>query len=81
MATIKLKGPGLNDFFAEEMVRLYGPEDAREKSCGPMLEAVERVIAKRTAQVLKAFDDLTHEDRRGEAEQRATVERAARARL
>lgn len=45
MPTIHLKGPGLNDYFAESLVRDKGPEAAREKTCGPMLEAVERVIA------------------------------------
>ena len=44
MTTIKLKGPGLNDYFAERCVEEYGPEEARERCCGPMLEAVERVI-------------------------------------
>lgn len=45
MPTIHLKGPGLNDWFAEKIVRDEGPEAARKKCCGPMLEAVERVIA------------------------------------
>ena len=50
MPTIHLKGPGLNDYFAEQLVRDKGPEAARENTCGPMLEAVERVIAQNSAQ-------------------------------
>lgn len=45
MTTVKLKGPGLNNWFAEEMVKNYGPDGARERCAGPMLEAVEGVIA------------------------------------
>ena len=47
MATIHLKGPGLNNYFAEQLVRDEGPEAARKKTCGPMREAVERVIAQK----------------------------------
>ena len=46
MATIKLKGPGLNDWFAEQLVKDHGQEGARAKCCGPALAAVERVIAR-----------------------------------
>ncbi len=46
MATINLKGPGLNNFFAERLVKEHGPDGAREKCCGEMLAAVERVIAR-----------------------------------
>ena len=46
MPTIHLKGPGLNNWFAEQLVRDEGAEAARMKTCGPMLEAVERVIAR-----------------------------------
>ncbi|MHB1053502.1 MAG: hypothetical protein ACYCZT_10595 [Thiobacillus sp.] len=45
MPTIRLKGPGLNLWFAEQLVRSEGPEAAREKTCGAAREAVERVIA------------------------------------
>lgn len=45
MPTIHMKGPGLNNWFAEQIVRNEGPEVAREKSYGPVREAVERVIA------------------------------------
>lgn len=45
MATVTLKGPALNDYFAEKLVEDVGPDEARERTCGPMLEAVERVIA------------------------------------
>lgn len=44
MATIHFKGPGLNNWFAEQLVRDEGPEEALKKTCGPMREAVERVI-------------------------------------
>lgn len=44
--TVRIKGsPSLNDWFAEQMVKDQGPEGAREGCVGPMLEAVERVIA------------------------------------
>ena len=46
MATIKIKGRGLNDLFAERLVEDYGPDVARDKCCGEMLKAVERVIAR-----------------------------------
>jgi hypothetical protein len=45
MATVKLKGPGLNCWFAEMLVKDHGPEGARERCTGPMLKAVEAVIA------------------------------------
>lgn len=44
MATLKLKGPGLNDWFAKQIVKEHGADEARKRTCGPMLEAVERVI-------------------------------------
>lgn len=50
MATIKLKGPGLNDWFAEQLVKDHGPEAARSKCSGPALAAVERVIARMEAE-------------------------------
>lgn len=44
--TVRIKGsPALNDWFAEQLVKEHGPDGAREKVCGPALEAVERVIA------------------------------------
>lgn len=49
MATIKLKGPGLNDWFAEQLVKDHGPDAARAKCCGPALASVERVIARMEA--------------------------------
>lgn len=51
MPTIRLKGPGLNLWFAEMLVRNEGPEAALEKTCGPAREAVERVIAQNSAQL------------------------------
>lgn len=44
MTTVHLKGPAVRSWFAEQMVRKYGPDAAREKSSGPMLESVEQVI-------------------------------------
>ena len=44
MRTIHLKGPGLNDFFAEQLVKDYGAEIARDRTCGPARAAVERVV-------------------------------------
>ena len=35
MLSLKLKGPGLNDWFAEQLVKDHGPEGARAKCCGP----------------------------------------------
>lgn len=45
MTTVKLKGPGLNDYFARKIVEDVGADEARKRTCGPMLAAVERVIA------------------------------------
>lgn len=46
MTTIRIKGSaGLNDWFAEQLVKDHSPDGAREKCAGPMLAAVERVIA------------------------------------
>jgi hypothetical protein len=59
MPTIHLKGPGLNYYFAESMVEQYGPEEAKERSSGPMLKAVERVIARREAEQKKENDSGT----------------------
>lgn len=81
VSKIHLKGPGLNNFFAEEMVALYGAEGARERSSGEMLAAVERVIARRKKAALAAFDDLGHNDKRDRLDKRAEVQRAARAKL
>lgn len=53
--TVRIKGsPGLNDFFAEGLVDDHGPDGARDRVCGPMLEAVERVIAARAAAAAEA---------------------------
>lgn len=43
---ITLQGTAANDFFAEQMVDLYG-ESARDKCCGPALAAVNRVLKDR----------------------------------
>lgn len=50
MATIHLKGPGLNDYFARELVRDLGAEGARKATCGAAREAVERVIGQKHAE-------------------------------
>ncbi|WP_157664403.1 hypothetical protein [Bordetella genomosp. 9] len=42
--TIHLKGPSLNSYFAEQMVKEYGPAEALTKTSGPMREAVKAVI-------------------------------------
>lgn len=41
---IHLKGSGLNNYFAEKMVKDYGPAEALAKTSGPMHEAVKAVI-------------------------------------
>ena len=46
--TIKLSG--LNDWFAEMLVTNHGAEKARAMCCGNALEAVERVIEKKSQQ-------------------------------
>lgn len=44
MVMIKLTGIGINEWFAEQLVKDLGADAAREKTCGPSREAVERVI-------------------------------------
>lgn len=44
MITVKLTGPGLNCWFAEQLVKDHGPDGARDRCAGPMLAAVEAVI-------------------------------------
>ena len=41
-----LEGAGLDDLFAEQLVRDHGADVAREKTSGPAREAVDRVIAR-----------------------------------
>ena len=48
-STIKLSGPGLNDYFAREMLKTMTQDEARAKVAGPALEALERVIAENSA--------------------------------
>jgi hypothetical protein len=43
--TVRLTGPGLNNWFAEMLVKDQGPEKALENTSGPMRAAVEAVIA------------------------------------
>jgi hypothetical protein len=49
MSTIRVTGPGLNNWFAEQLVKDHGPQGARELCSGPMLAAVEAVIAEQEA--------------------------------
>ncbi|HXU93213.1 MAG TPA: hypothetical protein VFP33_06100 [Gallionella sp.] len=48
MPTVRLKGPGLNLWFAEMLVKDHGAEQALENTSGPMRAAVEAVIAQQT---------------------------------
>lgn len=50
MSTIHIKGPAARNWFAEKLVQDFGAEQALEKTCGPMHEAVKRVIADMEAQ-------------------------------
>lgn len=58
MGMIKLTGPGINDWFAEQLVKDCGADAAREKTCGPSREAVERVI-KRAEDARNRADEIT----------------------
>lgn len=46
MVTKRITGPGLNLWFAEQIVKDQGPEKARENTAGAMRAAVEAVIAR-----------------------------------
>lgn len=46
-SAIKFSGTGLNDWMAEEMLKRMSPDEARAKTGGPALEAVERAIKRR----------------------------------
>lgn len=50
----------------------------RQDKTGKTARVIDLQKAKYNRLVLKAFDDLTHEKRREEAEKRAEVERKAR---
>lgn len=50
----------------------------RQDQAGKTAGVIDLQKAKYKRLVLKAFDDMTHEKRREEAEQRADVERKAR---
>ena len=43
MTTLRLSGPGLNDYFAKKYVEEHG-EKALEMTSGPMRKAVQRVL-------------------------------------
>jgi hypothetical protein len=81
MAVVNLRGGAAGNFMADLIVDQYGAEGARERTCGEMRQAVDAEIARRKSATLKAFDDLSHADRREQAEQRAALEREARQRL
>ena len=57
MATIKVSGKGVNNWFAEQLVKDLGAEEARNRTCGPMLEAVEQAIKSGTGFVMVSFDE------------------------
>lgn len=56
--TITLKGPGLNEYFAEDLVERHGIK-ALEMTSGPMLEAVKRVLHRQHQDLT---DRALHED-------------------
>jgi hypothetical protein len=53
----------------------------RQDQTGKTTRVIDLQKAKYNRMVLKAFDDMTHEERRKEAELRAETERKARHRL
>ena len=44
MATIKVSGKIANNWFAEQLVQDLGADEARNRTCGYMREAVEQAI-------------------------------------
>lgn len=50
----------------------------RQDQAGTTARVIDLERAKYNRMVLKAFDDMTHKERREEAERRAEVERKAR---
>ena len=62
MTTVKLKGPGVGNYFARKMVEDLGAEEAKKRTCGPMLKAVEQVIAQQEA-VANALPSESSEQR------------------
>lgn len=47
MSSVRVKGPGLNDWIAEQIVNDCGAVEALNRTSGPMRKAVEKVIAER----------------------------------
>lgn len=47
---VRMRGQAACDWFAEQLVKELGADAAREKTCGPMLAAVERVLRSRKEQ-------------------------------
>jgi len=43
---VTLKGAPVRNWFAEQLVKEHGADGARKRTCGPMREAVEQVIAR-----------------------------------
>jgi len=44
MATVKISGKIANNWFAEQLVQDLGADEARNRTCGYMREAVEQAI-------------------------------------
>ena len=44
MATIKVSGKIANNWFAEQLVQDLGADEARNRTCGYMREAVEQAV-------------------------------------
>jgi len=44
MASIKVSGKIVNNWFAEQLVQELGADEARNRTCGYMREAVEQAI-------------------------------------
>lgn len=55
--TIGLKGPGINNYFALKLVETNGADGARALCCGPMLAAVEQVIAAQAAEAKRESEN------------------------
>lgn len=77
MSTAHLKGPGLNSFFAESLVKDAGPLRALEKTKGPMKTEVRKVLRACREEALEwsKHNNLTPSQR--EAFQALQIERDA----
>jgi len=63
MTTVRLKGASARNWFAEQFVKEYGADEAiaRERTCGPMLEAIEQVIADMKSSATNGAADNSNE--------------------